>query len=247
MNIFRITLEKIKLRKRAARYRNKLDKGEIEYLMSAIGKGQTAMDIGAHKAGYTYWMVKMAGSSGSVYAFEPQKRLYEYIKHIKAVFKWDNVYVENLALSDNTSSATLYIPVNKINSGSSPGATIVGEKGSRFDGLTEVVETETLDSYCARMGLKPDFIKIDVEGSELKVFKGGINILKSCKPKILVEIESRHVGENQVVETFDFMRSLGYTGHFIHHTSQVPISSFDFKKHQNQGDMNNYCNNFTFE
>jgi hypothetical protein len=58
MNIFRETFEKIKLRKRAERYKNKLDKGEIEYLMSAISNGQTVMDIGAHKAGYTYWMVK---------------------------------------------------------------------------------------------------------------------------------------------------------------------------------------------
>ncbi|MGF1583756.1 MAG: FkbM family methyltransferase [Bacteroidales bacterium] len=247
MNIFRETFEKIKLRKRADRYRNKLDKGEIQYLLSAIANGQTVMDIGAHKAGYTYWMVKKAGNSGKIYAFEPQKLLYEYIQHIKTIYKWDNVHVENLALSDNASSAILYIPVNNVRASSSPGATIVEEMGHQFIGSTEVVHTESLDSYCNRSGLKPDFLKIDVEGNELKIFRGGINILQTCKPKILVEIESRHVGEKQVLETFEFLISLGYTGHFIHNTSHVPIGAFEFEKHQNQEDMNNYCNNFVFE
>ena len=110
MEIFRKIIEKQKLRLRANRYRNKLDKGGIAYLLSAIKKGQTVMDIGAHKAGYLYWMVKQTGNTGMVYSFEPQRRLYEYIGKIKTIYRWDNLVVENMALSDKTGVATLYIP-----------------------------------------------------------------------------------------------------------------------------------------
>jgi FkbM family methyltransferase len=247
MEFFRKIIEKQKLMLRANRYRNKLDKGGIAYLLSAIKKGQTVMDIGAHKAGYLYWMVKQTGSTGMAYSFEPQRRLYEYICKIKTIYQWDNLVVENMALSDKNGVATLYIPGGKSGLHSSPGATIVEKKRDHFEGATENVEMQSMDTYCAKYDLKPDFLKIDVEGNELRVFQGGINTLKTYKPKILVEIESRHAGEDQAVETFRLMESLGYTGHFIHGSALLPLPSFSFGNYQNMQDQENYCNNFIFE
>ena len=39
-------------------------------------------------------------------------------------------------------------------------------------GRTMSVPTVTIDSFCAREGLRPSFIKIDVEGAELAVLRG---------------------------------------------------------------------------
>jgi FkbM family methyltransferase len=240
-------IEKFKLQLRANKYKKKDDKGGIAYITSAIKKGQTVLDIGAHKAGYLYIMLKQVGNEGRVFAFEPQSNLYQYIMKIKTLFRWDNVTVEHLALSDTEGTVTLYIPTNKVSKSSSPGATIVERKDHINISLTEMVATESLDSYCTRKNLKPDFLKIDVEGNELKIFKGGIDTLKKYKPKILVEIEARHVGQEKVVETFKFMESLGYEGHFIHGKKRIPLSYFNFDKYQNIKDTANYCNNFTFE
>ena len=240
-------IEKLKLIRRAHKYKNKDDKGGIAYLLHAIEKGQTAMDIGAHKAGYTYWMVKKLGAGGKVYAIEPQSNLYEYIKKTKTIFNWKNVKVDRLALSDSQGMVKLFIPDNKVRKNSSPGATIVENKFDQHTGLTEDVEAETLDAYCEKYNIRPDFIKIDVEGNELRVFQGGINTLNKYTPKILVEIEARHVGQEKVLETFKFMELLGYNGHCIHGMKRIPLKSFSFDKHQNTDDKRNYCNNFTFE
>ena len=240
-------IESIKLKHRANKYKNKDDKGGIAYINSIIKDGQTVLDIGAHKAGYLFFIRKQVGKNGKVIAFEPQTKLYKYLNKIKTLFKWDNVTIEHLALSDSTGTVTLYIPTNKVSKGSSPGATIVASnKQSQFC-TTETVLTETLDSYSSRNQIIPEFLKIDVEGNELKVFQGGLNTLKKYRPKIIVEIEARHVGREKVIETFNFLESFGYTGHFINGINRIPIASFNFDVHQNTDYPNNYCNNFTFE
>ena len=221
--------------------------GGVAYINSAITKGQTVLDVGAHKAGYLYWMLKRVGNEGRIFAFEPQTSLYHYIKTLKATFKWDNVTIEHKALSDSVASVILYIPANKDSKNSSPGATIVEHKECTNIGATETIMTDTLDLYCKQHNIKPDFLKIDVEGNELKVFQGGIDILKKYKPKILVEIEAKHVGQERVLETFEFLKALGYHGHIIHGFIRQPLADFSFDKYQNVNDKKNYCNNFIFE
>ncbi len=240
-------IESIKLKIRANKYKYKNDKGGIAYINASIKQGQTVLDIGAHKAGYLYFMLGQVGNQGRVYAFEPQSNLYQYITKIKGLFKWDNVTIEHLALSDTKGQVTLYIPTNNVSHASSPGATIVESKNHQGNGVTETVSTETLDAYCMKHNIKPDFLKIDVEGNELRIFKGGVETLKKHKPKIIVEIEARHIGEAQVLETFEYMKSLGYEGHFLLGLQRISVLSFSFDKYQNTNDMKNYCNNFTFE
>lgn len=240
-------IQALKLKLRANKYKKKNDPGGIAYVTSSVKEGQTVLDIGAHKGGYLYHILNGVGDKGRVYAFEPQAKLYKYIKKLKDLFKWDNVTIEHLALSDAAGTVTLFIPAKKKGSKSSPGASIVKHLESPEFVRTEDVFTETLDAYCQRKNIKPDFLKIDVEGNELRIFKGGINILQKHKPKIIVEIEARHVGKEMVLETFQFMESLGYTGHFIHGLIRLPLSEFTIEKYQNTEDMKNYCNNFTFE
>jgi len=240
-------VEKIRLLIRANKFKIKKDRGGIAYINDAIQAGQTVLDIGAHKAAYLYFMVKKAGKNGKVFAFEPQQVLYNYLNNIKKIFRWDNVTVERLALSDSEGEVTLYIPAKKVRKGYSPGATILENKKHIDSGLNETIYTESLDAYCDRKNINPNFLKIDVEGNELKIFKGGINTLKNNKPKILVEIEARHIGRERVLETFEFMEELGYKGYFISGIQHVPIADFDFDKHQNTKDMEHYYNNFIFE
>lgn len=238
-------IEQIKLSKRANRYKNKHDRGGIKYMLQSIKSGQTVFDIGAHKGGYLYFILKKTGESGKIYAFEPQSLLFGYLTKIKKVLNWSNVTIEHMALSDKEAKTTLYIPENK-NEPSSPGATIVEPVEKKDIEKTEEVKTDTLDGYCARFNLKPDFLKIDVEGNELPIFKGGIEILKSCKPKIFVECEARHVGKERVLETFQFLKNLGYEGYFIRETDFIPLAEFSLEKHQILS-VKPYCNNFIFE
>ncbi|MBI4243446.1 MAG: FkbM family methyltransferase [Planctomycetes bacterium] len=54
------------------------------------------------------------------------------------------------------------------------------------------IACRTLDDFCQeKMIERIDFIKIDVEGMELQVLYGGGQILKKCKPVMLIEIQER--------------------------------------------------------
>ena len=212
-----------------------------------INQGDTVIDIGAHKAAYLYFMAQLTGTTGKVYAIEPQSTLYKYVARIKEVFCWNHVTVEHLALSDTAGSAQLFVPVNKSDQTSSPGASIVTPQPGKEIMHTETVRTDTLDAYCQKHQIVPKFIKIDVEGNELNVFKGGRETLTVHKPKILVEIEARHIGIAQAEQTFEFLIMLGYNGSFIKGIDLLPLSEFQFDIHQNLSNMAAYCNNFVFE
>jgi FkbM family methyltransferase len=49
-------------------------------------------------------------------------------------------------------------------------------------------ELTTVDLYCSASNVKPDFIKIDVDGYELRVLKGAVETLAKFRPPILFEL-----------------------------------------------------------
>ena len=77
--------------------------------------------------------------------------------------------------------------------------------------------------------------------------KGCLGYKSLFENKIIVEIEAIHVGKVQVLETFSFLRQLGYEGKIIHGANHIAIAEFSFEKYQNVDDKKNYCNNFIFE
>lgn len=51
----------------------------------------------------------------------------------------------------------------------------------------------TLDAYCNRLRINPDFVKVDVEGHELAVLAGSENLLSvSSPPALMVEVQADH-------------------------------------------------------
>ena len=147
---------------RAWRYRLRLDSAEISFVRAHLRPGQHAVDIGAHKGGYLYWMRRAVGPSGRTFAFEVQPELAAYLRK---VFAGDPaVVVEQTGVSDRSGSAQLSIP----SAGTSCGATLEARTDT-VRGLE--VPTVTLDDYFAvRPGVRVALIKCDVEGHELRVF-----------------------------------------------------------------------------
>src|SRR3546814_4841495 len=74
--------------------------------------------------------------------------------------------------------------------------------------------TLTLDQWCANQRLQPDFIKCDVEGAELLVFRGGKNTLAQARPVVITESLRKwakpfgyHRSEEQTSELQSLMRN----------------------------------------
>lgn len=238
-------LSHLQLRIRANKYKTKNDKGGISYILDQVQSGDTVVDVGAHKGGYLYHLLKKVGVNGQVHAFEPQNNLYKLLVKLKASLGWRNVFISNVALSDCNSKVTLHIPV-KTGKTDSPGASIINLEHINTQTMAQDTMTETLDDYCKARNIRPSFIKIDVEGNELKVLKGSASTINTHNPKIMVESEERHIGKERVEEVFAFLLDLGYKGSFIKDDQYVSLDQFDFAQHQDIN-IKPYCNNFIFE
>jgi FkbM family methyltransferase len=225
---------------RAWSYRLAKETREIKCVLSFLKKGDTDVDIGANKGGYTYWMVKAVGEKGRLFAFEPQSGLTEYLK---GVLPGKNVTIEKMGLSSEIGEAQLVIPGEGATY--SPGATI--EPGHSEKCYSYKVKIDTLDDYFEnKKEARPvKFIKCDVEGHELEVFKGGIKILKEDHPVILFESEQRHLRNKSPSDIFKFLLDLGYRGQFIFNKKLHDLNEFDLNKHQVCG-KKPYTNNFIF-
>ncbi|MEN9686047.1 MAG: hypothetical protein RLZZ28_1833 [Bacteroidota bacterium] len=242
----KVWLEKSKLIHRASKYEWKDDIGGIAYLKKSIQRGDTVLDIGAHKAGYLYHLQKLAGKSGTVIAFEPQSVLFHYLTSLQQIFAWQNVLLESKAVSNKAGMALLGIPYNN-GADSSPCATIYDTHMKFPFSRYERVSTTTIDGYCSQNSLSPALLKIDVEGNELAVFQGAIGILKKNRPKLLFECEQRFIGHARMLETFSFLRDLGYHGYYICKDKLFPLAGFSAAIHQAKPGSKYYCNNFVFE
>lgn len=238
-------IEKIKYIYRAFRIRYRLDKNEINYLVDNLKPGDIAIDIGAHKGGYLYWMKKTV-QHGTVYAFEPQVKLYNYLK---AYYEnTDRVTIENMGLSNKSGEVQFYIPETA--KGDSPGARIGSLKEQTYNQTT--IQTTTLDAYFLDRNIHPSFIKIDVEGHEQQVIRGGLNLLQTARPILLIECENRHLTNSTISDVFSLLTDIGYKGYFFLDNQRQPLENFNISVHQKIGDgrfwaEKDYINNFIFE
>lgn len=158
-----------------------------------IEPGATVFDVGAHVGYYTMLSSQLAGERGHVIAFEPNPRNFAFLQRHVAMNRLANVRVEELAVSDTNGTAHF-----EFGTGSGTGH-LAGDGA-----LT--VRTVRLDDYCGANDLRPDAIKIDVEGGELAVLRGAESTLASARPVIFL---STH-GEAVHRACMDWLNGRGY-------------------------------------
>ncbi len=228
-----------------ARYRDQ--RFEFRAILSVLRRGDVAVDVGAHKGAYMYWLRKAVGAEGKVFVYEPQMRLAAYLSSVSTAMRWNNIAVHDCALSDITGVGTLHIPGN----GDSPGASLDqavlgGQSGHRCE-----CRMDTLDHQLADVR-RVALLKVDVEGHELQVFRGGLGILSRDRPLVLFECEERHLQNHRMQDVFAFLENLGYEGAFFSPQGLLPLDVFDPTIHQKHNserfwDAHDYCNNFLFK
>ena len=188
---------------RCMRYRLHTEKLEIKTLMRLDLKGATALDIGANKGIYCFWMLRAVGPSGRVVAFEPQSEMAEAIRQKQARFGWANLGVIEVALSD--AEGKLKLARDRVGDGS---ASLEASRHRAGQDTFEVPVTR-LDALSDDLFTNLKFIKCDVEEHERSVFRGGEQMLRRYRP--VVQFESTAGGE-QTLHIFQFFRDLGYSG-----------------------------------
>ncbi|MEO1973632.1 MAG: FkbM family methyltransferase [Pirellulaceae bacterium] len=231
--------DKLKLLFRAYKYRYRVERNEIAFVLENLKPGQNCVDIGAHKGAFTYWMQRRVGPAGHVHAFEPQPELAEYLSKMKTAFGMNHVTIVHSAVSDQSGFSRLYR-----DSACTPGATLNDRESETANSV--VVPLVTLDGYFSQQpACRVDFIKCDVEGHELEVFQGGCGILTEDRPKLLFECEQRHMSERSMEEVFQYLVSLGYRGWYFKRRNLHSIDSFKPELNAAPRDSD-YVYNFVF-
>jgi FkbM family methyltransferase len=180
------------------------DEQERAYLKRFLNQGCTFFDIGANAGGYSFWVHSIFRNDCRIYAVEPDPELQTMLKFNIATNHAESITLIPMALSDAEGKGTLFL--NKHNKGENR---LVGERVSNQSDAINV-PVSTLLSVIQSNGItKIDAMKIDIEGSEIRVLGHFFSQAeKSLWPAVIIaeEIKSEH---NDQLKTF--LISQGYT------------------------------------
>ena len=195
-------------------YNIKKKKFEAEawVLNKFIHSGSVCFDVGANYGKYTFMMSKLVGTEGRVYSFEPVDYSYKVLSNIVKFHRLKNVALIKKALTDKTGTADIGIPIK--DSGKLGKGLAYLSSGADPNLVFEEVETSTLDDYCSNNNIPNiDFIKCDVEGAELLVFRGAKNSIERNCPTVLSEVNIEFLFNrfnSTPSEFYDFFSDRGY-------------------------------------
>ena len=161
-------------------------------------------DVGANIGLYS-WLCRKLSSNRKILAFEPDPKNFELLQMTKENSKIENINLFNIALSNRMETVsfqqdTLTSATGMISDGQTPWIEkYLGQETNSIQVNTDYLDNKTFKTQ------DPSLIKIDVEGHELEILRGGEKKLSQCKPLLL--IESFPPNLDKVV---NFLTKLGY-------------------------------------
>ena len=174
---------------------------EIEWMKTLTNPESFVLDIGANIGTHT---IGIAPHVKRVMAFEPDPDNFDLLVKNLATTMCSNVTPVPAAASD-----------------------VLGQVGTQFDyGKTSLTTSGEIPATPIDMieGLpRIDFVKIDVEGMELKVLNGMRQTIASYKPQMLIEMQD----ENVYAKTYDFLNGFGYNIYWL------PVRTYTEFNHKN--------------
>jgi FkbM family methyltransferase len=178
-------------------------------LAGLLRPGMTFWDVGAHIGFFSLFASRALGPTGRVHAFEPMERNRGRLAAGIEKNRFANVTVHDFALSARFERTMLRAYASSLM------WTLVPERGEA-EGVT--IQCRTLDDCTNAFGA-PDVIKIDAEGAEVDVLRGGRRLLSTRRPLLLVEFSDDVLLEEarKLLPFYAFER-LG-ARHFLLHAS----------------------------
>jgi len=173
-------------------------------------------DIGANTGSFIF--LPLLNKSINCYAFEPNPLAFEALdENIKLNNLENNVKCFNLGVWDENKELELKVPVDMTDSGlatlgNNPSRFQYDNKSGEYKNLK--VKCETIDGLMESLKLESlELLKIDTEGAELSILKGGEKTLKEHKPSILLEYDDKNTTQfgyrkDDIVE---LLKSYGYS------------------------------------
>lgn len=180
-------------------------------LRANLRPGGVFMDVGSHFGIWSVYAAHIVGKTGKVFAFEPSPAFTVLKQNADLNFP---VQAFNMGLGAEDGEATFFDQgvaasgsfvrdVTKINEAFQASVPIGGNN----------VRIRTLDTVVAEAAVRPDVIKVDVEGFEFEVLRGAEYVLGNVRPVLLIEIHPPQLklsgGSDQAI--IGFLEARGYS------------------------------------
>lgn len=183
----------------------------VQYCYEAILRdGDIAIDVGAHVGRHTIPMAKCVFPSGKVVAFEPLPSCRQTLdKELAGQHQElaDLVTIVGDALGNTSGPAEFVVAADALG--------YSGLRERRYDWPTRLeripVQVERLDDLFLDLpSLR--YIKIDAEGGELDILRGGFGCLEKFRPVVGFEFGANAIGAYQMTpaDMADFWEAAGY-------------------------------------
>ena len=190
---------------------------ELTMQLKLIENGYNVLDIGGNYGWYAM-QVAREKPKANIFSFEPIPSTFNFLNENIRLNNLNNIKTFNFGLSDADGSFNFYFdPHLSVN------ASLANVSGNNeVENITCFVKK--LDNFVKGQKIKVDFIKCDVEGAELFVFKGGFDLIKKDYPIIFTEMLRKWTAKfnyhpNDIIS---FFQNLGYScftssqGHLLH-------------------------------
>jgi len=176
---------------------------EMLGLADLVRPGSVCLDVGAAAGLYSFALSRLAGPSGHVHSIEPLQFAHPVWRRVLGIQGLENLTQYSIALDAEARPGVMSVPFGR--RVPVTGRSFLTGKSSGLGPNVEFVRHEevpvpvdTMDALVSGTGLtRLDFIKIDVEGGELHVLRGGERTIKEFRPALLIEIEARHTARYQ--------------------------------------------------
>ena len=170
------------------------------------------LDVGAHAGQFTKLFAAMV-PKGHVHAFEPGSYALSILRTVKSLKKLSNVTVHACGLGDSSQVDVLNVPIKGSGSIGFGLSFVSDSQQSERRAVTEDIVIKRLDEIVAAHNItRIDFIKIDIEGSEMRMLVGAGEVLSRFSPAIFIELVDGHLARRgDSVETLTaYLGDLGY-------------------------------------
>jgi FkbM family methyltransferase len=182
------------------------------YFCSLLQPGMTVVDVGANIGFFTLMAANRVGPTGRVVAFEPlAENGAALVRMVEENSLRSIVQVEQQALSDRAGESILTMGRFAHSSG---GAYLAPTADVQPGFLTQPTPVATLDSFPEVRDVS--VIKIDVEGAEPLVFRGGRSILQTARPIVICELHHRQLQLVAGIGVDDLIAELHAFGYACH-------------------------------
>lgn len=161
----------------------------MRFFAESIGVGDTALEVGGHIWYISVYLASLIGPRGRLWVLEPAENNLTYLKRNTHAFS--TVTVVGMWAADVDGELTLYIEdlTGQNNSFVKDYAVLAGNAQSanvRPRIVEQRVPVVRLDTLVRENGLKPAFVKIDVEGFEHRALEGMVSVLSGFKPALMI-------------------------------------------------------------